>query len=767
MGAFGVLDAFGIRVSSALMFYNTAESRNCLLLEPGVPSSRPIHEAPGLAFLSGGLPAADPSLRPRKIAVPGPGCTLMGIARSLLNTFNAAAPRVTAGGPLTDFELAHGLLAYNRAFLGYTGPQPPGVIRWLPTWNAGTYLTLPMELDTTANAWITNLGKVREWAATLTTEDDLALSDANSALPLVIPDRAALTTQVATLLAGAPPAGAPTVATLADSLRTQLLTNPFEAVFRTVELLRQLRDGGPGGAAARSADVVKLIVELCNLSSTQLFQAVAQGTGGNAVLRQFQIAMEDPMLVSSAAPTAADEQRTRAVLAGALGLVEITANSNSWQNVREWGPTVLPQELSLTKAQQIRKDEFGKTFLQAMAFGRSVDISTSAGGTLNKDTGRESLSYIGKSTYNPVDWLAANGAANNIVQRLAPATSATTVPALAIEQAKVGERLRIACRIAGNEGGLDSTQAGDKGIVSFGMQQWAANTDEELSVLFERFRVQAPDHYDLFFGTLGLQTARWDNSAAAADPGAAKKDTANPYGPDPTGKTKADLIHYFPLFATFLNVAAGSKAVAMPPPAKLGGPSPRNAFFGDSKNARKWFARTRLAAILSVDYLRVQYHQAAWRFTRIQHEVSKTVGRTKRTAFDPASTQTYSVDLRGDAALPGTTGTFEYSELFGADMGAAAVLDHHINAPSKVITSVPDAVNRTPGDTVVADGTGRNFNDVWLRRFAINYIAGRILPPDNARARGWGLIRLHDLDHGNPPNPARSLSPDPGTFTGW
>jgi hypothetical protein len=90
------LGLLGIAANPVLFFSDSAESRNCLALTPtqkkaaspcpDVPAfdrnavgdfkaNLPIHEDATMAFLTGGLPGADPVLHPRAVAVAGPGCT--------------------------------------------------------------------------------------------------------------------------------------------------------------------------------------------------------------------------------------------------------------------------------------------------------------------------------------------------------------------------------------------------------------------------------------------------------------------------------------------------------------------------------------------------------------------------------------------------------------------------------------------------------------------------------------------------------------------
>jgi len=192
--------------------------------------------------------------------------------------------------------------------------------------------------------------------------------------------------------------------------------------------------------------------------------------------------------------------------------------------------------------------------------------------------------------------------------------------------------LRVATRISQIEGGFDSTQAGDSGIVSFGIQQWAAHNGEELAVLWERLRTRAPEHFDLFFASAGLLMSRWIGSEpqSTAPPTPAQLDNANPFGREPDPLQPVQRQTYYPLHAAFWFIAPGQAPVRLRHGAvpNLSTPSTTDTvitqerlnFFLPGNNKRVWCARARLAALCSHDYTLLQIQQAAWRFSRIEHE---------------------------------------------------------------------------------------------------------------------------------------------------
>jgi len=581
---------------------DTPESRNHIALTPGTNAlPAPVIEEP-LVHLEGGLPTAILALRPRIIAVPGPGCTLMGLARSMLSTFNSATPRTTAGGPLTDLELAQALFAYNRRLLGFTVVNTLPLLP-LPNWRVGLLLTLPMEVAVDRQVWVTNILTIRTLAATVTAEEGPMLGQ--KATPLSVPD------DPNTIKLELPPIFGymPTLQELITQFRNEILTNPFDTVFRTIVLLRELR-------AVRPAEVYPFVIELFESLVLGHAQALGQCTAGNALLRQFQLVLDGSDLVAAGTIDPAKELRTRTILAAGLGLSKADGPlvGTAWKDMRTWGPSVIPEEIPLTVGQLERKDSHGNLYLQEMSLGRIVDISK---GGKKQGVGWVKLSYSGDTAHETINWLDKYGNDPDIDRAISTSVIAPLLPYV-IEKEKVRARLQVAARIAGSEGGLDSCQAGDGGIVSFGLQQWAAHNEQEFTVLLERFRIQAPDHFDLFFGMAGLQTVRW--AGTWTNPGLAPDkatcDAANPFGPDPSGFSPADIQNYMPFFATFLNVKASEAAEYLPHQPK----KPRNDFFRSGKRAGMWCARARLAALCSREFLRVQLQQAAWRFTRIEHE---------------------------------------------------------------------------------------------------------------------------------------------------
>ena len=144
---------------------------------------------------------------------------------------------------------------------------------------------------------------------------------------------------------------------------------------------------------------------------------------------------------------------------------------------------------------------------------------------------------------------------------------------------KVRARMQLAAMISCGEGSLDSCQAGDTGIVSFGLLQWSAPDNENLT------------------STL-----------------------------DPTKSAAENERAYFPSHATFFRLAPG-RARSLP-----GAADRRKLFLGtadDRDDGRAWCARARLAALCSDEYLRIQIHTAAWRMTWMQFKIADNVTRTR------------------------------------------------------------------------------------------------------------------------------------------
>lgn len=696
-------------VASVLSAANTPEARNATLVAPGGPTPTGVIGNGALQYATGGLAQANSATPLRLVAVVGLGASLRGIARMLLPQINVAG----GGTSLTDTELTHALYTYNTTVLAVGNSAPVPAVLAKMTWQVGQHLTLPVEVGP-AGTWVTDLARLHQWAVAPPAQKQWGLD--HPAAELSIPPPEATTAAVAALLAGNPP-----VATLATTLRTWLLNNPYEHVFDIVELFRQ----------CRPSDVAQIVIASCEALAQEGLRLSAWGYGGNVVLRRFWRLLAGNVPANLQARAVA----VRTQLAGVLGLV--SDGAGGWRDYTAYGPTVEPKEPPLTAYQARGPGE--KPRLAAMVLGRVVSVGNEGayGG------------WVGPAltgTRDPFEWLARHPGVKTALGP--PGYAGLGVP---IPVDKAGERMELAARIASNEAFLDGCRAQDQGILSTGFQQWSAHNNEEMTVLLERFRVLAEDHYDMFFGVFKLQTQL---SGPA---------WGNVFAPDPTKPAE-----YFPFSATFLQVEPNKRATEMLVEKKGQPPHPeRRRFFGAPDATPKhfasdWSARVRLAALCSTEYNTIQLQTAAWRFTRIDLNpaTSAAQGPTR-----------YQLNWAGFR--------FTLDVMLTSTYSAALVLDAHINGPSHItgVGVVPAdpgdlkrAAERTQGAQPLAAGAAAP-DDAWLRRFATNFMAIRRFSDRTAKpTRDRDIHNL--LDAATDPNAkpgvkARSLSPNPGSFKGW
>ena len=253
---------------------------------------------------------------------------------------------------------------------------------------------------------------------------------------------------------------------------------------------------------------------------------------------------------------------------------------------------------------------------------------------------------------------------------------------------QLAARLQIVQAIAVNEGFLDAVRLRDRGIVSSGMQQWSAHVDIELPSLLARYKQMAPDEFMLFFGIYGLDV--------------------RPDGHDGHGNPRFKL----------QEVQAGGARV------DLNRWRDRRNFFGGSTVGNTttfrthWAARFREPPIASMKYRIAQLLQAAARFDRVLREVGNiTVGG------NPVALNT----------------------LITSQLGAALILDAHINMPARVRGDLQRAAN------LAGHQPDANALDQAITR---NY--ARIRHTHNTPARNRNINRHRpalDVNH--------------GTFNGW
>jgi hypothetical protein len=759
----------------------------CLLLV-GPSAMLPLVPSGGLA-LTGTLQHARGGLADetvdvlRAVAVPGPQCTLMDVASTLLAVLKVMNPLVD----ITALQLVCAIVRYNEELLmpgRAPGPDNPITGGVFPAWRVGLQLTLPVEFDAAGSSGTCNLADLKRWAGEYASWGILGSSKWAEALATPT-DAFALRAAVA---AAVPASGS--LSALAASLRRRLLTNACEVVFELIETFRAIGSTRPG-------DLNGFALDLASSLKAHHIGLLAAVSGGHAVLRRLWSLLSP---IDPATLAVADRARLVAVLQRiaeqGLGLQPRPTPAVGWLSPQEVGPKVQPLEPPLAaslrwneKILKWEKDTKGKSvakvdrWLDGMVLGRLVRVSNPVA---KGDVWGYTHSNPGTAAFNPVTYLAQQAARVPGLADALTLSAAAELEAGPIDAAKLDQRMKLAARIAESEGKLDAISAGDPGIISMGMQQWAAHNDNELTVLLERFRVQAPDLYDLFIGMWGLQTGRWAPSlkgTEAADAARlAKIDAANPFGPDPaTLSTDAARIGYFPQCVS-LFVLEPQKAPAVLPPPPYRQPGPRRAYFLDGTRGDAWCARFRLAEILSIELCRAQLHQAGWRLTRLETQ-EFAYGSTQSSGRKRYGSHRYSFKpcvSAADAArlAPPATVSHTYAELFPSWLGAAGVLDHHINKPSSLLAMIKAAIAKTLGPShvlesvVVTPGHTEDryvLDRLWLERLVIKFLGVRDIPNANL-ARTVHLLKVADLRSDaqcGDRDAQLSLSSEPGSFTGW
>ncbi|MEV0155739.1 hypothetical protein AB0H57_18610 [Micromonospora sp. NPDC050686] len=661
-----------------------------------------------------------PAQRPTLSVFLCPGATLRGIAYWLLRTMKpSGAPDTT---PFDEMCLAQALWGWNRDYLAGLGGAS--------AWRTGLWLPLPVEVTAGGAQWVTDWGTVGGWAARFPAAAAVPLDAPAQHLPL--PDPAALTAEVTALRAGRD------TDDLADAIERDLVGNPFEAVFRIVEILRQV-------AADDADDAVDLAAEVTGRLTAAELAMLAGVSAGHGLLRRLWF------LVGSSSD--GDAQDARDLLGPALGLTR--TGSGAWQPPDVIGPTVIPDELTAVPPSPPVK---GKKPAPQGLVAQSKVVGENPGGRRTMVLGRDlCLGSIDSHTQdNGTSWSgpAYGGRLDppKFIQTNAAAIGLTTTAELA--------RLRVVELIAPNEGRLDAARAADKGTLSTGIQQWSAHHNDELPVLLARFKHIAPDHYDLFFGMYGLQSQPWwpvdekEADVAVADP--AQVRVANPEAFDGDGNARQGK-EYALRYATLFRVPPGGGRQRLPePPEEVVEVLPRHAFFGVSAKGKaytiapEWCGRIRLASLCSLHYNVVQVWTAVWRFERL---ASQPLRKAKLT-------------VRGRR--------YRIRDFVSSEYAAALFIDQHINSPSGVTGAIDRAINRTeraiarmpePTRTEMRpfdEGTSAPLRPPWLRLFQINYLAERKL--EGKATRDMFITGLHDRFNDNA---WAGLDPEAGTFSGW
>jgi hypothetical protein len=682
-------------------------------------------EAGTLEYAAGG-PDGENALRRRVCAYLSVGATLQGVGELLAPILNAA-PVASGVPPFDADDVAKALAVYNRGYATADTLKP------------GFRLTLPVEIDDATGHWIVQQDLISSSIGAVGPADLALLT--REAQSLDIPEPEDLRDEVTLEIADA--------ASTADHARDfagHLVANPFDVVFRGVEILRQLRGDIYGDATLSDQEIPFVLGVLAQLRDYHLDQ-LAFGTAGNALLRRFWRALTtgDRSKVSTADVTAACNR-----VGTALGLAKA---GSAWVEPTRWappttaaeetaptGPSVVPTELPLTPSQRLggptgKPLANGEPSLgrRGMALGRDLHV-----GAPKAEEGKYTVAkakyvyrgpaFLGVSVRDPVAFAEQH------------ATEIGTTGAPVFEAC-----VRVATRIAGNEGRLDACRSADKGIVSTGMQQWSAHENPEMPVLLARFQKHAWDHYDLFFGSAGLlprMCAKGDETAHPDDPAV--------IGANPDAAVSTFAGEYFPWYVTFDRLDANASPSVMKQPKDASDTGSARVLFFDGQVSgntvefgHDWCARVRLAGRCSTEYGVTQVQTAAYRFKRI---------------LDGPGGQ----PLRGVPFVIGGV-TYHVPDLFKSEFAAAAILDQHINAPGNLKGDVTAAVQRAlPPRNPPIDPQKTGTTDLdphWLARFAVDYVALRHFDPSLKPDRDDRIVGMHD----------KGLSPvaDPPTFQGW
>jgi hypothetical protein len=709
-----VLTAAGA-TASPVQVAAAAQTRNALLWVPTTDVGQPSVITGTLLNTVGGRQTNQAN--PDRVAVfLAPGATLRGVAADLYQRYRPAGAAEV--NPFDELRVAQAVWVYNEAFLTAAAPA----------WRVGLWLPMPIEVE--GLTWTTDWETVLSWADRFPPARFAELDTPAAALPLPDPD--ALVGEAAAWVA------AHTLAPAAAELAFAIVANPFECVFRTYEIFRRLP---ATGATSRETVAIAVVDALSGRELT----AAAHVTAGNAVLRRLWAAL--------ATATSGGAAGARDRLAPALGLA---GSAGAWTNPADRGPTVVPLELPREVVMPGLKLPAPKPATQkptkltgedpngrhVLVLGRDVCTGNLDSYTQKNGTSWTGPSYTGR--VRPAAWVAAHAG---------PLRLTSTV-----EQA----RLDVAVKIAENEAYLDGSRGADKGTLSSGIQQSSIHLDDELPALLERFRVGAPDHYDLFFGMYGLQSRIWARTGpglgdAEAPPTPPQADVQRDNPEAFTGGVPdTDPKSYDVAYATVGQVPPGGAWTLLPqPPGSVTSVGPRHAFFGVTKTglaytvADTWCARVRLAALCSTDYRLCQLWTAVYRFERLRRQV----GTIKVDGVDHSA-----------------------ADLLRSQFAAAAALDEHVNAPWQVRGNLQGAVQRVAEasaanpDSAVAGEMRPHESPAdptlrvpWLLAFAVNYVSLR--QPVGKEHRDATLLHMHDL--GLATVPAPGLSSQPGSFLGW
>jgi hypothetical protein len=644
-----------------------------------------------------GTRALERTERERLTAVMGPGATIHGVAEIITDLINQSAAT-----KLTVAQVADGLTQYNSWVTSRAGQD---------TWQVGVRLPLPIEIPPGQQKLIVDAQTLGQLATTRR-KAGASAATTNVVADLPLPDADAVTRDATNAIN----AQGTTPASRGVALAATLVENPFLVVFEVIETLRQYA-GGPTGRSNDEHAFAQSLVD--SLSDWQAIQLGAL-TAGNAVLRRLWRALR--LLPNT--PTAPADVLDR--VGNALGLKKTV--DGTWRDPTYYfiddqesataavpvGPTVVPLELAVAVTHLSNVD--GRPLVasqhdHAMVLGRDLDV------------GR-------RAPFKQTDTLRVEGTENN--GTLSPQD--LHVPIGGNAPTLIADRQAVAVAISAAEGKLDACRSAGLGLLSLGIQQWTINDNTELTTLLHRFRQLSPDHFDLYFGLYGMQTVLTANPEPANPTSGTGLAAANAANPDWRSTRIFDVGGA--VYVTLWLVRAGQDVTAdncrLPPGDN------RARYFGSDLGtslrimSNDWSARGRLAAFGSIDFRLNQVQFSVLRFERVKHFV-------------------------GSVTIPNTNGVRKTAtELFSSKLGAAAILDTHINRPLAITEGLPMALARTPGNALDANGANGLSNE-WLDRFVINFIIARTIKAKLKDNRNKVLLEAHD----------KALPASPGSFHGW
>ena len=801
---------------------------------------------PALQNVNGGL-ANESHAVARPVCVAGVGASLLGIGRRFRTMLDAMKPDHGLPPAMLDEFLAGAIVAYNEQVLAPGGfPDPSNWAKALPGWRVGAQLTLPIEFDMATTRWQIDFTLLQALMSRLVKDYfDIYFLANGAPAELSVPDPQALRDSVVAQMAGVP-----SIDHLGARFVQRLLDNACDPVFEIVSMFQTLARSAraPGSTPAEAAkrgkattDTWDLLKEMTGGLKPHHAMVLARISGGHAVLRALMQALLSPLPASS---YAAVRDAGLELVAG-KGLAQQKDVAGAWRPLAHWGPGVEPNELPIAERDVLAADGVRR----AMALGRAVVVSKKMNPEFAAKWGY--THSVPTGVVNPFDHLKKvfkDGTRTDPMLNQPFSVGRTWTPrgggtaeqrarrVIALEGGglsaqQVLYRMKAASRICAAEGSMDAISNGDPGIISLGFQQWAAHTDEELTVLMERFRVQDAEFFDVCLGTWGLQTLRWRSftkpkaetvkNAKGKDveviknPGgtpafkspiedtlipqpidddlAREIDDANPFGPDPDAMSDLERLSYFPSHATFVEVPAGAARRLLPTPGDAwktnpytlarrffcGEPNPATHRPANLQRSDAWCARMRLAVLVSDDMWRVMLHQAAWRFTRAATNNFATVDVNKVPVVgSPGSIdrieRTHKIyrysGLKACPEVPGAP-PFEatMAELLPSEFSACTALDTHVNLPLTLDNYLREAASTAGGRTHITSGAAVTLDPVWQMSVTLRLMGLRKGVTDYAK-RNTDLLVLLDHRGSNclePDEWSVSISSDPSKFLGW